>query len=96
MQPPKIPSFFKTKKPSQFNYEPRYYNERKEKMDERYSRISRELNPNNNERTNTDVFRSSLREQWGATHQRGNSSAVNKRVLFYIVLLVGLAYYFLR
>lgn len=96
MQPPKIPSFFKNKKPSQFHYEPRYYNERKEKMDEHYNRISRELNPENNQRAETDFFRSSLREQWGASHQRGNSLAVNKRVLFYIVFLVVLAYYFLR
>lgn len=96
MQPPKIPSFFKNKKPNRFYYEPRYYNERKEKMEERYNRVSRELNPENSQRTDTDVFRSSLREQWGASNQRGNSSAVNKRVLFYIVLLVGLAYYFLR
>jgi len=95
MQPPKIPSFFKTKKPSQFHYEPRYYNERKEKMEERFSRISNEVNQRN-ERTNPDLFRSSLREQWGATQHRGNTSSVNKRVLIYIVLLVGLAYYFLK
>lgn len=95
MQPPKIPSFFKTKKPTQFHYEPRYYDERKEKMEERFRRINNEVNQRN-ERTDSDVFRSSLREQWGASHRhRGSASAVNKRVLIYIVLLVGIAYYFL-
>jgi len=96
MQPPKIPSFFKTKKPNQFYYEPRYYNERKEKMEERYSRISRELNNDKGERTDATVFRSSLRENWASSSRHSQGNAINKRVLFYIVLLVGLAYYFLK
>lgn len=96
MQPPKIPSFFKTKKPSQFYYEPRYYNERKEKMEERYSRISRELNNQNGVRTDANVFRSSLRDNWASSSRHAQGSAVNKRVLFYIILLVAIAYYFLR
>lgn len=97
MQPPKIPSFFKTKKHTQFYFEPRYYNERKEKMEERYSRISKELsNDNKGERTDSAVFRSTLRENWATSSRHAQSSAINKRVLFYIVLLIGLAYYFLN
>lgn len=95
MQLPKIPSFFKTKKPNQFYFEPRYYNERKEKMEERYSRISRELNNQNGERTDTNTFRSSLRDNWASSSRHAQGSAVNKRVLFYIILLVAIAYYFL-
>ena len=40
MKPPKLPTIFRTKKPKQFNFEPRYYNAQKEKMKERYDRIS--------------------------------------------------------
>lgn len=96
MQAPKIPSFFKTKKPNQFYYEPRYYNERKEKMQERYSRISRELNRNDNTRTDSEVFRSSLRHSWETSRQGGTGNKINLRVVLYIVALTGLAYYFLR
>ncbi|MBE7443144.1 MAG: hypothetical protein HS119_11915 [Flavobacteriales bacterium] len=97
MQPPKIPSFFKTKRPAQFYFEPRYYNERKEKMEERYNRISKELsNDNKGERTDANVFRSSLRDNWASSSRHAQGSAVNKRVLFYIILLVAIAYYFLR
>lgn len=94
MQTPRIPSFFKSKKPDQFYFEPRYYNARKEKMDERYARISREVNPENSEKTDTEVFRSSLRENWSANRVK-NTNKTSYRVLFYIVILSGLAYYFL-
>ena len=36
-------SFFKTYKPKQFNYTPRFYNERKEALHERVERIKREM-----------------------------------------------------
>jgi len=93
MLTPKIPSFFKTKKPNQFYFEPRYYNDRKEKMEQRYERISRELDESNSERTSSETFRSTLRENWGANRKR--KSGINYRVLFYIVVLAGLAYYYL-
>jgi hypothetical protein len=93
MQTPKIPSFFKSKKPDQFYFEPRYYNARKEKMQERYERIAREVSNDKSEQTNREVFRSNLRENWGAS--RAQKTGFNYRVLFYIVILTGLAYYYL-
>lgn len=38
-----IPSFFRTYKPKQFNYIPRYYDEHKEDLEERIRSIDREL-----------------------------------------------------
>lgn len=91
---PKIPSFFKTKKPNQFYFEPRYYNERKEKMQQRYERIAKELDQEkSNEKTSSEVFRSTLRESWGANRKR--KAGINYKVMFYIVILSGLAYYYL-
>ncbi len=94
MQTPRIPSFFKSKKPDQFYFEPRYYDARKEKMKERYDRISREVNANNLEKTDTEVFRSNLRENWSSNRVK-NTNKTSYRVLFYIVILAGLAYYYL-
>jgi len=94
MQTPRIPSFFKSKKPDQFYFEPRYYNARKEKMKERYDRISREVNAENAEKTDTEVFRSNLRENWNSNRVK-NTNKTSYRVLFYIVVLAGLAYYYL-
>lgn len=93
MQTPKIPSFFKSKKPDQFYFEPRYYDARKEKMKERYDRISREVSSEKSAQTDREVFRSNLRESWG--YNRGQKTGFNYRVLFYIVVLTGLAYYYL-
>jgi hypothetical protein len=93
MQTPKIPSFFKSKKPDQFYFEPRYYNARKEKMQERYDRIAREVSSEKSSKTDTEVFRSNLRESWAAN--RSQKTGFNYRILFYIVFLTGLAYYFL-
>ena len=96
MQAPRIPSFFKSKQPNQFYYEPRYYSERKEKMQERYNRISRELNADNNAKTETDVFRSTLRHSWESSRRSVNGNKINYRVMIYIVTLTALAYYFLK
>ena len=45
MEAPKLPSMFgiKTRRPNQFYFEPRYYNEKKEKMKKRYERIGKEI-----------------------------------------------------
>lgn len=96
MQAPKIPSFFKTKKPNQFHYEPRYYNERKEKMQERYNRIARELNENKNEATDQEAFRSTLRQSWESSRNSNAGHKLNYRIVLYIFALTALAYYFLK
>ena len=48
MEAPKIPSMFgfRSKKPNQFYFEPRYYSERKEKMKKRYDRLEKEIENN--------------------------------------------------
>lgn len=95
MKPPKLPSIFRTKKPKQFNFEPRYYDERKEKMKERYDRISREMDHTNSDQTRSENFKSKLRENWGNSYSRNRAgSQMNKRVIIYIIVLFALTYYF--
>lgn len=96
MKPPKLPTIFRTTNPKQFNFEPRYYSERKEKMEQRFDRISRELSQDKTETSDSAAFRSNLKESWGYDRNRGNNTAINKRVLFYIIILVAVVYYFLR
>jgi hypothetical protein len=96
MEAPKIPSLFgfRSKKPDQFYFEPRYYNERKEKLKKRYDRINREVNSASvTEERNSEEFKSSLRENWGESYSRNRTGGkMNKRVLIYIVALAILAY----
>jgi len=45
-----IPRFFKIPQHKQFNYEPLYYDERKEKLQERIKRIEQEYGVDNGEK----------------------------------------------
>lgn len=96
MEAPKIPSLFgfRSKKPDRFYFEPRFYDERKEKLQQRYDRINREVNKEevSSERT-TEEFQSTLRDNWGNGYSRNKTGGqMNKRVLIYIVALAVLAY----
>ena len=97
MEAPKLPSIFglRSKKPNQFNFEPRYYDERKEKMKQRYDRINREMDNTNLDKTHPEDFKSTLRDNWGNGYSRNRAgNQLNKRVVIYIVVLFALAYYF--
>ena len=99
MEAPRIPSMFglKSKKPDQFYFEPRYYNERKEKMKKRYDSISRQVNENPTfEKTNTEDFKTAIRENWGNDYSRARAgNKMNTRVIIYVIGLAALAYYIL-
>jgi hypothetical protein len=99
MEAPKIPSMFgfKAKKPDQFYFEPRYYNERKEKMDKRYETIGRQVEQTPTfEKSNTDDFKSNIRENWGNSYSRNRAgNKMNTRVIIYVLALGALAYYIL-
>ena len=98
MEAPKIPSLFgfKSKRPNQFYFEPRYYDERKEKMKQRKDRISRELEKSPSKRIHPEDFKSELRANWGNSYSRSKvGNQVNKRVILYVVALLALAYYLL-
>ncbi len=99
MEAPKIPSMFgfRSKKPDRFHFEPRYYDERKEKMKQRYERIGKEVNNDGEtERTNTEDFKSTLRENWGNSYSRSRAgNQMNRRVILYVIVLLALAYYIL-
>ena len=99
MEAPKIPSMFgfRSKKPNQFYFEPRYYDEKKEKMKKRYSRLGREVdNKSATEKINTEDFKSEIRENWGNSYSRTQTkNKINTRVIIYAIALLALAYYIL-
>lgn len=102
MEAPKIPRLFgiKTKRPNQFYFEPRYYSERKEKMEKRYAQIGKEVELEKKKETSSvrkEELRATLRENWGSSsHRKKEGAAFNTRIIVYVVILLGLAYYLLR
>ena len=95
IEAPKIPRLFgiRTKKPNQFYYEPRYYNERKEKMGKRYAQIEKELELEKNK----SELKSTLQEHWGSASKiRKLKKTFNTRIIIYTLILLGIAYWLLR
>ncbi|MBQ21265.1 MAG: hypothetical protein CMD31_10960 [Flavobacteriales bacterium] len=100
MQAPRIPKMFGiyTKKPSQFEYTPRYYDERKEKLEKRIAQIKKEVenekNPTSTSEYSNSEYQSRIREDWGNGYaRRNNTGMINKRVLIYLGILLALTYY---
>jgi hypothetical protein len=88
-------TFFKTGKPKNFKYTPRYYSEQKEEFDKRQNRIKQELGANEK----TSGYRSRLSEgvmteRFHSKHRSGRASTL--RLLIIIAILTLLALYLLR
>ena len=88
-------TFFKTGRPKEFNYTPRYYDEQKEEREDRQKRIEQELGITQSE----GAYRSRLKP--GIMSERLISKRkINRgstlRLLVLIVILTILALYFLR
>ena len=84
MEAPKIPSMFgfRSKKPNQFYFEPRYYDERKEKMKKRYERIAKEVNSTPKKSNPSSDFKSELKENWQNNYSRSKAgNQMNKKVI---------------
>lgn len=89
MEAPKIPSFFRQRSPIKFDFEPRYYSAKKEKMEERIEKHSKEANKTENNKKLAPNLRGSWEE---ASHRSKASIKINVRILLYIAVLSILAY----
>jgi hypothetical protein len=88
-------TFFKTGRPKQFNYMPRYYDEQKEEREERQRRIEQELGMKEKE----GVYKSRLKhgvmsERMMARKKSNQYSTI--RLLIIIAILTILVLYLLR
>jgi len=88
-------TFFKTGRPKDFNYMPRYYDEQKEEFEARKKRIEHELGVEASE----GAYKSRLRqgimtERLMSKRKAGRGSTL--RLLIIIAILMLLALYFLR
>ncbi len=96
----RLPSFFKSRQPKQFEFTPRYYNESKEAMQERRARIKAELERERGasiSNYSSDHLRGSLKQQWQSNKNTSSfSKKSNSRILLILVLLFGLAYMVLK
>ena len=88
-----ISSFFKTRKPKQFNFSARYYDEGKEELKERYQRIKGEMEGKSHYSGSGKVdFKSQWIQRKKTSHFESKS---NLRLLLIFVLLCAISYFLL-
>lgn len=90
MEAPKIPSFFRERKPIRFDFEPRYYNAKKEQMEKR-----EKLLENSNKAITQEKFGSNLRANWQKENRQSKSNKkINVKILLYVITLSILTYFY--
>ncbi len=87
-------SFFRTFKPKQFQYTPRYYNQEKEEAAERQRRIEREMGLSTGQAGYLPGISRGYMTEKLKTRRKGNRSSVI-RLLVIVAILMLLAIYFL-
>lgn len=83
---------FKTPKPKQFEYQPRFYNERKEQLKARVEAIKSEMGQSQNPHDGV-VLRSRISEAWRSASILNQRRSSNKVVLYITIVLVVFAYF---
>lgn len=86
-------SFFKTNKPRQFDFSPRYYNAQKEALQQRVERIEAEVNATNSDAPRRTLTKGMLTDR--IERRRSQQRKVTLRLVLIIVALVAIAYYLL-
>lgn len=90
-----MPSFFKKSRYKTFDYAPRYYDESKEKMKERYERIAAEIEGKSST-FSEENFRSNLRENWRRNKKTSSPQAQSMiRMVLIAIILIVISYYYL-
>ena len=89
----RFPSLFKTSQPKEFSIYPRYYDERKERIEKKLRQAKKEIElSKNNEPLEKVTFQSAWRQNKTYTERRKS----NYRVLFIASVLVLIFYFLLR
>ena len=86
-----IPSFFKIPRHKQFNYEPLYYDERKEKLQERIKQIEQEYGVKNGEEYVRSLTKGSFSHYY--ERKRKTQRYSTTRLIIIMIFLLFVAYY---
>ncbi len=75
----------------EFNFHPRYYDERKERLQKKIELYSGENKTE--DRVRSIKFRSELEDNWGKGHYKSQTFKSNLRLIIILVLILALFYY---
>ncbi|MBN4061609.1 MAG: hypothetical protein COA57_09155 [Flavobacteriales bacterium] len=88
-----IKSPFKTPKPKEFEYKPRFYDERKEDLKTRMKLIKTEVRMEKDEQSD---LRTRIHKRWDRDYKQQRNRQSNLRIFFIAALLTIVAYYLLK
>ena len=80
-------TFFRTPKPKQFNYKPRYYDEEKERQEQRRKELM------GDGQGNTINIRRQIERRWRKEDRQNRDKSRRMNVLVYILVAVILIYF---
>ena len=86
-----IPRFFKVPQHKQFHYEPIYYDERKERLEERIKDIEKEYGIKNGEQHVRSLHKGSFSHNYGRRKKTHRYS--NTRLILIIAFLTFISYF---
>ncbi len=79
--------FFKTSKPNQFDYKPRYYDEEKERKEKRRKEIEQ------SGQGNTSFLRSEIDRKWRRIDRKNRGKARGINLLIYLAIIALFVYF---
>ena len=86
----KMSMFKMPSKHRRYNFQPRYYDERKESLKRK---LEREANISNSNSAREIKFQSQLEENWGTTNRKSQIFNANIRLLVILILIMAGVYY---
>lgn len=92
------PQIAKVAKPRSFTYLPRYYDERKEKINELERKIRKEENneENGNKKVHEFHFRNAINERWRGVEYKNAVSRSNMIIILLIITISFIGYYLFK
>ncbi|MEI6866234.1 hypothetical protein [Flavicella sp.] len=87
---------FKQRAHYDFNYKPRYYNQRKERLDNLKDKYTETTDGDSSDNYKITLVRNNLKNNWEKSKKGPSDSGTNKRLAIIIALLVGICAYILE
>ena len=89
MEAPKLPSFIKQNQHRRFEYAPRFYNERKERLEEMRKKYG---DQEGRAKFSSQDFRTRINSEWRSSNSRKSSGGTSFRLVIIVVALVLISY----
>lgn len=86
-----IPSFFRTYRPKEFNYIPRYYDEQKEDLEERIRGIEREMGAKKGDAYRPTIRKGQMSNYFRRTKRKAQKQS-NIRLIVILLILFFISY----